>query len=1255
MRIVIDMQGAQSENRYRSIGQYTLSFAKAVVRNCGEHEILLALSDLFPNTIEPLRAEFDGLLPQENIRVWSAPGPTVENKPGNEKRRRVAELLREAFLASLKPDLIHICSLFEGYVDDAVTSIGRFDHHTLISVTLHDLINLPNNDHCLTEIPYYKHFYFRKIMFLRMVNICLSASNYSGIEDEKYFNTKYGAIVNTSKSCEPYFLSKKNDITMGNTIIKKNNISKKFLLYTGESGQREIFSRLIQIFANLPSSLRTEYQLVLAGKISLGDLDQLNRIARSAGLIDNDVRFTGYVSDKDLAALYNLCTLFVFPSWREGFGLPALEAMACGAPVISANTSSLPEAIGLKEALFDPFDVTDSSNKMTQALQDDAFRMRLRKHGLRQSKLFSWDKTARRAIAAWETLVDGRQPPVMPQMPRQRKPKLAFVSPMPPERTGIANYSAEILPALARYYDIELILAQDRIEYPWITQNGHIRDVQWLRDHHDEVDRVLYQMGNSPFHKHIFFLLREIPGIVVLHDFYLSDLLCWLEFMDNDGPIWEEALYASHGYTAVAERFHTQEAAKHKYPSNIDILQNALGVIVHSEHASQLIRTWYGDELSIPISVIPLCQEQKNSPQKIMARNHLGFKDQDFIICNFGFLAPTKLNDRLIDAWINSILASGKDCYLIFVGEICGGDYGEKISSLIHTSTQKAHIRITGFISDTEFQDYLAASDVAVQLRTRSRGETSSTVLHCLAHALPTIVNAHGSMAELDPSTVWMLPDDFSTAELTEALETLWRQPERRRDLGAKGRKLIRAHHSPESCASQYAEAIERFHSVATTSTKALIRALVADQALPPNDAELRRLATDIAVNLPLQKPLKRLFLDISATCRTDLRTGIERVARALTLELLQSPPSGYRVEPVYLCREDDVWIYRYAHRYTLSLLHCPENVLQDEVVDLEGGDILLLMDLSCSMTVEAGRSKLYKKIIDRGVLTYALLFDLLPIRMPIFFPPGTQNTYGDWLRTISLFTGTIAISRDVANDFRKWLQEHCPQQKERRPLKIGWIILGADIENSEPTKGMPPEAMRIVERLRSGTTFLMVGTVEPRKGYLQALQAFESLWQGNSDINLAIVGHEGWKDVPTENRHNIPKTINKIRTHPENGRHLFWLEGISDEYLEHVYAASSCLIAASYGEGFGLPLIEAAQHHLPIIARDIPVFREVAGEHAFYFPDDAAPEVLVTAVRKWLTLHRQGKQPLSDGMPYFTWKESAAQLLTVLLPGPPT
>ena len=107
MRIVIDLQGAQTESRFRGIGRYSLSLAQAIVRNRGEHEVFIALNGLFPETIEPIRATFDGLLPQENICIWQSPGPVCESESGNAWRRKAAERIREKLLELTNQELPH--------------------------------------------------------------------------------------------------------------------------------------------------------------------------------------------------------------------------------------------------------------------------------------------------------------------------------------------------------------------------------------------------------------------------------------------------------------------------------------------------------------------------------------------------------------------------------------------------------------------------------------------------------------------------------------------------------------------------------------------------------------------------------------------------------------------------------------------------------------------------------------------------------------------------------------------------------------------------------------------------------------------------------------------------------------------------------------------------------------------------------------------------------------------------------------------
>lgn len=404
MRIVIDMQGAQTESRYRGIGRYTISLTQAIIKNRGDHEIILALSGLFPETIEPIRAAFQDLLPQENIRVWHALGPVSENDPQNSPRRGVAELQREAFLASLEPDLIHINSLFEGVGDDGVTTVGRFDQSTLISTTLFDLIPLQYPKDYLDPHPLVSRFYHKKLEYLRRSDLLLAISESSRKESIDLLGIDPHNVVNTSLAADDQFHKMEINDCDQSKFLSKFNLNLQFVLYSGGGDYRKNLPRLIQAYAALPEELRDSHQLMFAGKMPESIIAELKEIAKLEGLKSNELLFSGYIPDNELTQLYSLCKLYVFPTWHEGFGLPALEAMQCGAPVVASCTSSLPEVVGLDEALFDPMDVNAISKKMAQALSDENFRQRLIAHGKLQVKKFSWEASAKRAIAAWEDL-----------------------------------------------------------------------------------------------------------------------------------------------------------------------------------------------------------------------------------------------------------------------------------------------------------------------------------------------------------------------------------------------------------------------------------------------------------------------------------------------------------------------------------------------------------------------------------------------------------------------------------------------------------------------------------------------------------------------------------------------------------------------------------------------------------------------------------------------------------------------------------
>ena len=1240
MRIVLDLQGAQSASRYRGIGRYSLALAQAIVRQRGEHELYILLNGLLSDSVVELRRAFADLLPAEHIVVFAAPAPVCAQDADNAGRRAVAELLREACIARLRPDVVHISSLFEGYLDDAVSSIGRLGQHALISVSLYDLIPWLNQEHYLAPRPAYAQHYREKMAHLQRADVLLAISEASSQEGRAHLPAT-ARIVNVAAAADACFTPGSAAEAIAR-LRQRWAFEKPFLLYTGGADERKNLPRLLAAFDLLPTALRQSHQLVLAGRLSTGEVDLLREQAQSLGWSDEQWCLTGYVDDATLVDLYRACTLFVFPSWHEGFGLPALEAMSCGAAVLAANTSSLPEVVGRQDALFDPFSIAAIAAKIERVLSDADWRQELCRHGREQAQRFSWDHCADLALAAFSQALAERA--ARPRPALSSKPRLAFVSPLPPERTGIADYSSVLLPALAAHYELHLVVAQTDLALPADLQVAGVHTPDWLLKSAPADMRVLYHMGNSPFHRHMLALLAQRPGVLVMHDVYLSGLIAWLDRHGGEPGCWAAALYEGHGYAALRQLAHTVDETElqRAYPVSLQVLQAATAIIVHSQHARHLAQQHYPGLRQRPWQVLPLLRRPASALTRADGRRQLGLAVDDFVVCSFGFLDPRKLNHRLLAAWAASTLAGQGGCKLIFVGVNHGGDYGRQLLADIARLCPQS-VSITGYVDAPDYERYLAAADMVVQLRTQSHGETSASALDALNHGRATIVNAHGSMAELPAEVVWSLPQDFSDDDLIHALQTLHAEDQRRSELAARAGHWAHQHLAPAICAERYRQVIESDWEQGAGGETALIEALA---ALPGPPVGEHALARHLAQDLPLPAPARRLLLDISATCRNQLQTGIERVARALLLALLQRPQTALRVEPVYLDRCDETWCYRYARRYTLELLACPPQWLEDAIVEPDAGDILLTLDLAGQTLVAADQQGLFAFYRRCGVRLYTMLYDLLPLRQPQVFPPGADTDFAAWLAVTQAFDGAVCISRTVAEDLADWRAQ---QGITRSDFRIEWSHLGADFLATFKGQKWPIEAAAVLAQLAARPSFLMVGTIEPRKGHDLVLQACSELWRRGIVCNLIIVGREGWQHLPDPLRRDLPTTLASLRQHAQRGHYLHWLEGADDDLLQQLYRHSSALIFASHGEGFGLPLIEAAQHELPIIARDLPVFREVAGEHASYFTATTAA-ALADVLADWLRDHAAGRQRPSRGMPWLTWAASAERLSQILL-----
>lgn len=1219
MRIVIDMQGAQTESRFRGIGRYTMAFAQAVVRNRGEHEVILALSGLFPETIEPIRAAFDDLMPQDNIRVWHAPGPVKDEDPSNSGRREVAEMVREAFLASLCPDVIHITSLFEGYVDDAVTSIGRLERGIPVSVTLYDLIPLLNPDQYLTPKPNYAAYYQRKLKSLGRAQVYFAISAYTRQEGLDCLGVEADRIVEISTAIDPAFQKIEIDEPLAKKLSCKLGLSRPFVLYTGGADERKNLPRLIEAWSKLSVEIRQKNQLLFAGRIPDGHLAEFRHIAQQCGLKEGELLFSGYVSDYELVQLYNLCMLYVFPSWHEGFGLPALEAMACGAPVIGANTTSLPEVIGLEDALFDPFAVTAIRDKIELALSDEAFLATLRTHGLTQSKRFSWDNTAQRTIAAWEGLAKAHSTPVGEPAATQGK-RSSLVDAIAPYLSEVNQQALIDLAAQIAQNECAGIERQLLVDISELHQRDSATGVQRV------VRSYLHHLLRNPPRG-----FRVLPVYATLTEgyryaaTYKARILGHTLTDSGDAPIrWQRGdIFFGLDMQHHVQLAHAETYARLRQDGVVvkflvyDLLPIQLVDFFKDSHAKELHEQWLTmiaaqDEaiciskatsdayekwvVTHGIATVPgfgfdwvhmgadLEGSQPSRGLPADASDTLRILESRRSFLAVSTLEPRKAQAQILDA-VEVLWSTGEDVNLVFVGH-----QGWKIDVLVdriakHPENGRRLFWLKG-ISD-EYLDRVYQASTCLVAASINEG-FGLPLIEAARHGIPVIARDIPVFREVAGDSAFYFSGDTGE-QLAEGMSE-WLQ----------------------------------IHSEGTAPPSIGMRWSTWEQSTQQLKAAL----------INRHYPRRQLLVDISELVQRDARTGIQRVVRSVLKEWLENAPIDYRVEPIFATVAEP---YRYARRFTAGFMGQPIDEVNEEPIDWAPGDVFFVLDLQ--PTVQTAKANFYQQLRQQGVTVKFLVHDLLCIRQPEHFPPGAAEGFANWLLVVGEGDGAICVSQTVADDLRDWITSRTWQRL--RSFQIAANHNGANIDRSASTGGFLDGADEVSKTLKQRPSFLMVGTLEPRKGHKQVLDAFECLWQSVTDANLVIVGKQGWM---------VENLVQRLRIHQEIDKRLFWLDGISDEYLEKVYGASTCLIAASYGEGFGLPLIEAAQHKLPIIARDLPVFREVASEHAYYFKAELAVE-LAESITTWLNAYNSGTHPTSDSLPWVTWRQSAAKLQHLLTP----
>ena len=376
--------------------------------------------------------------------------------------------------------------------------------------------------------------------------------------------------------------------------------------------------------------------------------------------------------------------------------------------------------------------------------------------------------------------------------------------------------------------------------------------------------------------------------------------------------------------------------------------------------------------------------------------------------------------------------------------------------------------------------------------------------------------------------------------------------------------------------------------------------------------------------NLPPYEAHRRIIYDmtvVSEWMQADYITGIGRVSTQVLAELskrilvvpvkIQNGPNGI------VCNRISLENYK----------------VTNQTLELQPTDVFFMPELQLR-GVQVGEDHPYiGELRKMGIKTYAVIYDILPLRMPEYFEESTSHQFDDYLKeVVNNYDGILSDSQWVSEDIMAYCKEH--NIKTDHQVKTGFFHLGQDTFKNN----INAPSFEIKEFFDTDKkVYLMVGTVEPRKGHEIIYDTFKEMWKKGFDRKLCIIGHVGW---------NMDSFIKKIQSDPAYGDKICYFDHASDADVGYAYRHAACLIQASAGEGFGLPLIEASNYQIPVLCSDIQVFHEVAGNAVNYFDRNNQKEIIDCIER----FERGEDIKDSSVIKKTSWKESTDKIYQMIV-----
>ena len=380
-----------------------------------------------------------------------------------------------------------------------------------------------------------------------------------------------------------------------------------------------------------------------------------------------------------------------------------------------------------------------------------------------------------------------------------------------------------------------------------------------------------------------------------------------------------------------------------------------------------------------------------------------------------------------------------------------------------------------------------------------------------------------------------------------------------------------------------------------------------------------------------IRREYRRLVVDLSVLHKKDAGTGIQRVVGNVWSELRLLERQSLEIVAVAAGPDN---LFRYIPSDFFESRGSGEYSRIAGPYEPQAGDLFFGLDFSPVMLPRCYRT--VKRWKNLGIPVCVVVYDLLPWSNPEWFTWRGARNFRRWLSFVrSHVDHAFCISAAVADELRKALPHRGLRRLYRQDRSIGIDLmrLGTDFQEFSGRATQPA----VLAGLEGRPIILMVGTVEPRKGYDIALEIAEKTCSGEHGPVLVIVGKPGWKTGELQRR---------LTSHLLVGKSLFWISDADDAQLAWLYENSAVFLSTTRGEGFGLPLAEAMSYGLQVVAPDIPVFREFDGTGiAFYTAGqvDEASELLRSTLVPVSTPLKEGRQTVS-------WRDVAANLVNQVM-----